>query len=272
MKRMLKLTMLILSGVLSYCGGIVANAEQQLIPEGSLASVESKKWIDKTNVSVIDLDPSLHGVTGKAFRFYYKGDKNSSADATSELRFDLGAEYTDITIEFDLWIPENYYHRKPTDKIHNNKFFRVWRKNYSEGDHVGSSLMNQGDERFGDSMLTIDYKVHKEWAISTAVHSQKDFITGQDRKKWMAIKIELEAPKASDDLGAIRIYKNGSLFLGTHSVTDVEPGLQGWRYGYLLGWSNSGFEEDTILLIKNATIKTDAINRPNKPISPVIYE
>ena len=228
------------------CGGTIFQDDFESGKTGSY-------WTDLTYVSVEAL-PALTGRAGYAMKFRFVGNADDTKDAMSEARFDLGKEYKDINISFDLYIPTNYYHSKPSDRADNNKFFRLWRVQYSEGDQVGASTISALN---GLSGIGADYKQQPGWGVSTALWANQDFITAADLGKWMSIKINAVAPINDVNRGTIEIWKNGTLLLRSREVADSEPGEQGWRYGYLMGWANSGFREDTNLYIDNVKFWVD---------------
>jgi len=222
---------------------------------GRFASV----WGSLTSVSLVEL-PSSTKRQGNAMRFVFKGG-NSTADSFSEARFDLGREYMQLTIEFDMYVPSNYYHRRPADNTNNNKFFRLWTKTYDDLEKVGASMLTEG----GGSTIGSDYRKAVDKGQSTAVLNEGGFITSEDKGRWMAVRIDVKAPTDSS-LGSIRIYKNGRLHLNDSSIKNHVPGSQGYRYGYLLGWANSGFDEDTIIYIDNVRFLDRVAARPLPPI------
>lgn len=215
-------------------------------------------WTDLAYVTVVSL-PADTGRTGYGMKFHYVGNAKDTIDATAEARFDLKAEYKDISIEFDLFIPKNYVHAKPSDNSDNNKFFRLWRVKYGEGDQIGASTISQP----GGSGIGADYKQQPTWSVSTALWAYNSFITSDDLGKWMSIKINAVAPKSDLSRGTIQIWKNGQLIVRADGVADSEVGDQGWRYGYLLGWANSGFRVDTDLYIDNVKMFVEQA-RPSK--------
>lgn len=219
----------------------------------------SINWTDLSYVTVAPL-PVETGRTGYGLRFRYVGNTNDTIDATAEARFDLKAEYTDISMEFDLFIPSNYIHIRPSDRADNNKFFRLWRVTYGQGDQIGASTVSQSDS---GSTIGADYKQQPSWGVSTALSPYNNFITNDDLGRWMSIKINAVAPKSDTQKGTIQIWKNGQLIVRVDSVADSEAGEQGWRYGYLLGWANSGFRVDTDLYIDNVKMFVEQ-NRPSK--------
>jgi hypothetical protein len=219
----------------------------------------SAYWTDLAYVTVVNLPPETNR-TGYGMKFHYVGNSNDTIDATAEARFDLRSEYTDLSIEFDLFIPTNYVHVRPSDRVDNNKFFRLWRVAYSEGEQIGASTVSQSGSW---SAIGADYKQEPTWAVSTALSPYNEFITEADLGKWMSIKINAVAPKSDTERGTIQIWKNDQLIVRATGVANSEPGEQGWRYGYLLGWANSGFRVDTDLYIDNVKMFVEQ-NRPSK--------
>lgn len=255
----------VLMGVLLFGMNVVVHADV-VFKDDFESGQASSWWNGLTSVAVVPL-PSGVGRTGSAMQYTYLGNLDDTKDAFAEARFDLKAEYKNLTIKFDLYIPKNYVHQKPSDRIDNNKFFRLWRVQYTVGDHIGASMLSEPD---GDSLLGVDYKLDPTWGITTGINPTENFISAADRGSWMAVRIEVEAPKSSTEFGAIRIFKNGKIFVETNKVTDVEPGEQGWRFGYLLGWANSGFKETTIIYLDNVEVSETKFEKPTPPQNPVL--
>lgn len=206
-------------------------------------------WTDKALVSICVLEDK-----NSVADFNFKGSSDLSKDAMSELRFDLGKLYTEIWIRFDLFIPKNYKHRDgiSTD---NNKFFRLYPETYDDSEKIGASLMKNTDGNGGSSMA-IDYSKQADWGLSLAAGGiAQNFITDVDLGEWMQVKICVKTAEG-DTPAYIAIYKNKSLFIEKSVALDYDPDINGLRYGYLLGWSNSGFDEDTHLLIDNIFFTT----------------
>lgn len=254
----------VLAGFIFSCASL-SNADV-IFKDDFESGQASSWWNGLTSVVVVPL-PSVTGRAGNAMQFTYSGNADDTKDAFAEARFDLKNEYKSLMIKFDLYIPKNYAHQKPSDNIDNNKFFRLWRVQYTVGDHIGASMLSEPN---GNSILGVDYKLDPTWGITTGISPKNDFIDAEDRGNWLQIRIEVEAPKDAAQLGAIRIFKNGKLFVETNKVTDVEPGEQGWRYGYLLGWANSGFKETTIFYMDNVEMQNVIFEKPMSPQNPVM--
>lgn len=218
-------------------------------------------WDSRTKNVTISREMSKDG--NYSSKWVYPGGSVSD-DGWAEARFDLGAEYREVTISFDIFIPENYWHRNG-DSADNNKLFRLWQSDYKDREKVGASLNRQGDS--GDSLVGGDYRQKSSWGMSTAVNSSQDFITSNDRGKWMAISIYVRA--ASDTESAIiRIHKNGKQHFEDVFDNNHIPGAQGFRYGYLLGWSNSGYSEETTFYIDNVRFLSHEVLAGSPPLDP----
>lgn len=233
------------------------------------AGADPKLWNGFTYVSVVDMLADT-GRSGKGLKFTYLGNSNTTVDADAEARFDLGAIYKDILIEFDLYIPANYSHVTPSDSADNNKFFRLWQATYGDittGNQCGASMLANG----GGSLLGTDYQMHTDWSTSTAIVQYSKFITSADLGKWHTIKIWVKSGVKLGDFGFIKIYKDGTLIIDDKGLPVINKDPQGWRYGYLLGWANSGFRQNTNLYIDNVVMSANtSVNPPSSPTSPAI--
>lgn len=200
---------------------------------------------------------SGRGVDGtKSAQFRFVGTA-PGGDAGAERRFDLGALYTELTIAFDLYIPDGteawggaaYAHR--ADSPSNNKFFRLWPADYNDDTKVGASFWTTTDSG-------VISKTRSEWvqpqntSIGEAGVARAAFINNSDRGAWIAVKIYCKAATSTAN-GTMRIYKNGALAIdNSNAVDNYRAALpEGWRYGYLLGAANSGFDATTYLQIDN---------------------
>lgn len=234
----------------------LAGSGLTVIFEDDFEGASASQWTSATRVDAPATLPAETGRAGKGRRFRFLGNPPgqggttgpNGSDAHAELRFDLGALYSELTIEFDLWIPSNYKHR--LDGSTNNKFFRAWHSTYSSLSKIGASLVRGSDDN--RSTIGSDYVKPANTSMSTAVMSASNYISPTDRAVWIAVKIEIRAPTPSTP-GMIRIYKNGSVFLTDNAVPyRSDANGQNYRYGYLLGWANSGFAEDTYIWMDNA--------------------
>jgi hypothetical protein len=230
--------------------------------------LNAAKWLSPHNVAVVN----------QTARFEFKGNPNPSAHSFAELRFDLGRLYPEIWVQFRLFVPANYKHRYPNSSASNKKLFRLWPQGYNDVEKVGFQMWRRGDDLSS---------VQGDWNTGSGIGPKGDyaaaFITEMDKGKWMTIRIHAKAPTSSTQHGTLRLWKNGTLIINnSNSVNNFKSGeSHAFRYGYLLGWSNSGFDVDTYLNIDDVLFATTSSgldsgsgspslppSTPSGPVSP----
>jgi hypothetical protein len=178
----------------------------------------------------------------------------AGSDSGAECRFDMGALYSEVTIEFDLYVPDGteawggaaYFHR--TDSPNNNKFFRLWGSTYSDREKVGASLWRTAS---GGSNTNAEWSVGGGIGENGTSGQRAELIGSADLGAWMAVKFYVKAPTASTG-GIVQIWKNGALLIERANLANYTEGeLHAYRYGYLFGAANSGFDSTTYLIIDN---------------------
>ena len=74
---------------------------------------------------------------------------------------------------------------------------------------------------------------------------------------------------ASD--GIMQMWKNGDLVTNETSLDNYGGANENYMDElYLLGWSNSGFTEETIFYLDNLSIDNEPFNRPNPPSGVIV--
>ena len=209
------------------------------------------------------------GNSSQKVKFSFMGNVDSTIDAAAQLAFTLDQLYQELVIDFDLYIPTNYSHVVPSDNSNNNKFFRLWQNTYADttaGQHFGASTFaNSGDSSLCTEMQHFGSGVGP--GVGDNDNSYANFITTADHGNWISIRIHVQAGTVGGNYqftnvngtfwrgdGFVRIYKNNVLTAYNNTMPAIGSGPQGWRYGYLLGYANSGFRQDTFLYLDNLTI------------------
>lgn len=206
------------------------------------------------NVSVVSTYP--YSGTYSA-RLRYVGTV-TGGDGWSQLAFDLGASFSEVTIRFKWRIPENYAHR--SDSPGNNKLFRIWpddgvggEDGYGYREKVGASLFRGAS----DSSSTL----WGEWddgasGITARGTPFTDFVSASDFGTWADIELYCKMPSAANAAnGIIRVTKSGIVALNMTNVNNWGSGAaRNFRYGYLMGWANSGFTNTTDFYIDDVSI------------------
>lgn len=221
---------------------------------GGWGSANGFRWRSKTRTSVSS-DKAYSGRYSLCFD--YPGAPFGQ-DGWAEQRFDLGRYTKEIWIEYMLYVPNNFEHRD--DEPSNNKFIMIWKDTYGslsgtwqigweyqryKGHSVGRFMSSRWDEPYVTNT--------GPWPSPSPINRQALFsnsggplIIGQ----WNQIRFMAKgASNSSAEDGESRLWINGSLFFeythGRFYGSDQSKGDATLRNGYLLGWANSGFAQET---------------------------
>lgn len=212
----------------------------------------------------------------------FGGNTNPAADASAGRNFDLGALYDRLYIEFDMYVPAGtepwggaaYAHRNVSPN--NNKFLRLWQR--SRSDPAGDGY--NSNSKVGFSTLNTSSgisNVISEWTNSGGGIGSEGLpatlISSADRGNWMHIKMFAKAATPTTN-GSLLLWKNNNLLIDSSNLVGNYSADEpiGYRYGYLLGYANSGFDSNTKILIDNVHFytgpDTDLAGTPLKVIVP----
>jgi hypothetical protein len=214
---------------------------------------------------------SSQNANGGVYSLKFTFDANSDA----EQRFDLGSARSELLITFDLYIPngtESYggtAYSIPNVSPNNNKVLRLWRGDKSDGnDGYSQFWVKAGASTTRNTSGSDIARLIQEYGKSGGgvgefgsgaqadAQSYDHFITTADRGTWMAVQIHAKAATAAGNNGVIETWKNG-ITIASANTLDIYPGSaaqNGFDFGYLLGFANSGFAATTYLFIDNVKI------------------
>lgn len=229
---------------------------------GSLNSSEfGVTYASSTNTEVSELN-KLNGKHSLRFNFSGKAD---GQDSFSEQRLAL-PQLGEIWIKFDLYVPINYYHRNQSGSA-NNKLLAVYRTPYtSPGFQVNWSLNPNGSG--GSNLWLYRFRNGSEQGTMKPTGGiGNDFITTEDRGKWISIIARIKTPSSESSYdGAMQMWKNGILVSNETTLNNYGGTNENYINAlYLLGWSNSGFSEDTTFYLDNLVITSEPIIKPSPP-------
>jgi hypothetical protein len=174
-------------------------------------------------------------------------------DSFEEQRLNFGKPYNEIWIKYDLYVPSNYVHRR--DGASNNKFFAIFNNDYSPGFQANFSLSPGANN--GSNIEVHYYRNGAE----QEVQGGGALIGPTDLGKWHRIVMHFKVPtstSASD--GVMELWKNGQSIYSSKSL--AMGGTSGLNYmdeAYILGWANSGFNQDTLMYIDDVVVADTAI-------------
>ncbi len=231
-------------------------------------------WGSGVSASIIQ-DPDVSD--NKVLSFKFDGSSDLSEDAFSEQRFDLGNIYSEIWIKYRLFIPNNYYHRQASSSSNAKGYIMLWSGSYSNQNNQaatswwpisnGSTIMatkwrDEGNN-YSEHFFTDSRGVTNPVAIDIT----------KDLGKWQEVVIQVKTADQNQANGIIQVWKNGALL---HSQTSIEnwgqnAEINGIEKGYILGWANAGFNEETVLLVDDFSVGTTAENigfTPGKTPNP----
>lgn len=195
-----------------------------------------------------------------AMRFYYP-----AGEAHSEQRFSLGGVYDEIWIRYWLRVPINFDMTVSAGTGNNNKFFALWQDAYATKGTGGNIQWNfwrqdNGGARFTFSMSNADGSGH---------HGEyRDFMTIADRGRWMQIVLYAKrASTATSNDGEARIWRRWEgetefTLISESTDKNLRPpdaGPAGWQAGYILGWANSAYTENTEYLLDDFTVSATSL-------------
>ncbi len=209
---------------------------------------EPPRWSEKANVDVVE-DPTEPG--NRVAQFYFEGG-DPEEDAWAELRFSLGDLYQEIWIKYRLYIPENYYHRDSPSSDNNKGYIMAWSGTYNDGSNVLVSTSWWHDES-GNTVQMGNWKTNTQ----TSEHYEEQTYNAmavnltEDLGKWQEVVIRIKVADHNQANGALQVWKNGEPNISFEGIENYsKDGIRnGIEKGYVLGWSNSGFDEDTYLLV-----------------------
>ncbi len=196
-----------------------------------------------------------------SLRFSFRGNPDLSKDAWAEQRFTLGTPNNEIFMRYYIYFPSNYVIRDAIGAT-NTKFFRLWGDNYNSPIKVGLSINHTMQVGFkaritgwprelscSGSIGFIPKQIQTRWKLS------KEYLG-----KWICFEFHIKKDAGSGD-GMLQMYVNGKLKIDLENLSwagaPCSPGY--FLNGYLMGWSNSGFNQDTSVYIDDVVFSTTPI-------------
>lgn len=195
-----------------------------------------------------------------------------------EQRFTLGEAHPEIWFRFWMRVPDNYEHHYHKTAESNRKFFALWMDEYSQKGNGPTVLWEFWRNSAGNgSSLSFHYS--EGGYRSAGGHQQQvPFINNTDRGRWMQVALQVKAsskPTVSD--GEIRLWRrwaDEATFTKLHERTNAKlpipaGGPAGWRRGYLLGWANATYREETQWHFDEFMVSTTSLlDLSENPTSP----
>ncbi|SEQ47545.1 hypothetical protein [Natrinema salaciae] len=210
----------------------------------------------------------------RSLRFRYP-----AGESWAEQRFwmnDDATGYPEIWIGFWIRVPHNYSQASGGGSPTNDKFLAVWTDGYSihgTGPTGVFNLWSSHDEEPGSARATVSGSLAERDDGQSYSHTKgiDDFIVpARDQGRWMYSVHRLtmsSAPGEADgvmqwwrrweDEAAVELVAERTDYVFSPPEDPSKP--QGWNKGYLLGWSNPTYAEDTEFLIDDFALSTEPL-------------
>ena len=231
-------------------------------------------WGQSESISVSTTFPR----TGKySLKFTFPAS-SPGKDSFSEQRFDLGSEYSEITVQYYIYYPNGSegigpkYAQRLGESPDNNKFIRLWGNSprtdpSTSSIQVGASMW----PRVGYSHIGAEYK--STYNGSPVLDMDRhgiplaSLVDSSTVGTWIKVKYHAKAATSANNDGVLQIWINDELRTDIQNLA-IYPGdgyLNGFTGGYLLGWSNTGFDSTTNIYIDDIVIFTGPENPRSDP-------
>lgn len=232
-------------------------------------------WRDSTSATVSTKVDREGKSGGKSLQFFYKGTTDRSQDAWAEQRVDLVGQYPELWISWDLLVPSNYNDRGGG----NNKVMIVYNDFTGNTTFVDFESWSYGQIP-GSNYLNVQYKyngVNHDFAGTYNSPVKVDFNPfgrdfryiepAKDAGKWlhMVFHMKLATSAAAAD-GLTEVWKNGQKIVEHRNIPNFNTTANHFSGLYLLGWANTGFDQDTYFYLDNFKISDRPMQTSLGPI------
>jgi uncharacterized protein YjdB len=218
-----------------------------------------------TNVTITNAI-ARSGAFSMRFRYAAKAD---CTDGSVEQRFELGTQRREIWLEYWIYLPDgseglgarwfqrSQDHCEPNSaKDDSKKFLALWSGEYNDTDNL---MVILGLQRHSDisSYLSISAKNGTRDAKPLLrVNQVNDFITPATLGRWTRFRIYYRTADVNQSNGILRIWKDDALVAQNTDLPlfAVDPLITGITEGYLWGWTNAGYAEETSVFVDDFKI------------------
>lgn len=182
----------------------------------------------------------------------------------TEIRFHMGSTVLDdVWFRWMLKVPINFVH---TDEhLNNNKLCMFWMDDYSADGDGSTCGMEFRPNNNGGSNFYCKVSEGGGTLLGGDQGSTHFISSPADQGRWMVLAVHLvceSSPGASD--GVMEVYRawaDEDNFTQTHHVTGQpihkpDSGAQGFNRGYLMGYANEHYNEETEFLLDDFCISS----------------
>jgi hypothetical protein len=235
---------------------------------GDLRHVDSKsnaRWGSSNYKShdSVSVSKEMPRTGSYSLKFVF-GSSGNGGDSWAEQRFWLGSSKKGLYVRFYMKLPSNF--RVRNVKPSNNKLIRVWGGDYKgspgklgasfikSNSSAPSNVILEGSRMCGERKP--DYS-----RCDYGVLYQGFSFTNSHLNRWLCLEFHLRND-TGDGQGALQMWVDGKKVAGSSSINfnnDHRNNPNRFDQGYLLGWSNSGFDQRTVIYIDDVVFSDSYI-------------
>lgn len=252
------------------------------------------QWDRNNRTSIVTMDPGPVAIWNNRYVYNevsdgrdwtaYHGDNSlrfryPAGSEWAEQRFSIGTAHSELWMSFWLRVPENFHHNNPSGSAANNKLFSLWMDGYSaDGDGSTVNMEFRPDGSAGGSRFYVKTTRGRNNVTGGDQGSVPFIRVPEHRGKWMNLVIRVVAESSEDKSdGTVEVWRKwdgDSSYTKTHDRNNQPlrlpaSGPQGFSNGYLMGYANATYSENTEFLIDDFKLSThsllDTRSRPNPP-------
>lgn len=235
--------------VISSSSGDVQPVFEDGFESGDVSHTENGyEWGNSVNMTVV-ADAARTGSHGLRLTHPAKADGD---DSVAQINLNFGAQVTEVWIELWMRVPDNYFHRD-SEGADNNKFFQIYgdsRKNPDVG--IIAEVQHWVGEGDSDGIRYLPHETGDIEGSQWREHKDVEPILQSEQGQWIRwrwhIKTSEETSTEGPWDGIVEVWKGSRLLFSDTGVPirNDDPNRQdGMDIMRLLGWSNSGYDEDT---------------------------
>lgn len=240
-----------------YNNGVIYNIHSSTMPDDG----STRNWTAKSGTH--------------SLRFSYPNGQN-----WSEQRYDLGGAYPEVWISYWMRVPANFYR----ENGRNNKWFDILMAPISQYSDTSVSRIEMQDwpNGSGGMNLNIQFRNGAD-GIFTNSNTYNNFITPVDANRWMLVVYHFKASATNSSTdGILRMYrrwKNETKFTLINELSNLNVGIGsgsvtagrlGWASGYIMGYANAPYANDTEWLMDDFTVSNQSLLNLKLPNPPTL--
>ena len=200
------------------------------------------------------------------FKAYNDPDNQNAPHAWAELRFDLGRAYSELWIEYFIYVPEGteswttapYHHRVASNN--NHKFFYIWDSGTWDGPSAGvSDRLYYGLELRNGSGDNISNGADQDFGAAAGTEPAEPtppagIFRSSDLGTWVRFRWHVKASSGTGiPDGALEFWKNDTKLINETGIVWYDPGHTGFQNGMFMGWANQGFNALTTMYLDDVS-------------------